>query len=185
MKKSELKEYIKSALSENATLTKDTIQKKYNEMFGKNPQTTFADVAKALNTTEQAITMALMGSGELFTNLYMKEAGEKTAFIDGNAVEYKDENELRKFVDNVDTKSVKTASGKKLKEDEEDGIDTSMDKVSKALTAVQKQLDQMFADFKSGKYTKDEYMDKRKALQAKRDKLNAALISFEEDEDEL
>jgi hypothetical protein len=43
----------------------------------------------------------------------------------------------------------------------------------------------MFADFKSGKYTKDEYMDKRKTLQAKRDKLNAALISFEEDENKL
>jgi hypothetical protein len=44
-------------LEEN--LTKDQIQKKYNEMFGKNPQTKFADVAKALNTTEQEIAAAL------------------------------------------------------------------------------------------------------------------------------
>ena len=46
-------------LEEN--LTKDQIQKKYNEMFGKNPQTKFADVAKALNTTEQEIAAALFG----------------------------------------------------------------------------------------------------------------------------
>ena len=61
MTRKELKEMIKKALKESTTLTKDTIEKKYNEMFGKNPQTTFADVAKALNTTEQAIAMALMG----------------------------------------------------------------------------------------------------------------------------
>ncbi len=70
-------------------------------------------------------------------------------------------------------------------EEEEEGIDVSMDKVSKALSAVQKKLDQMFADFKMGKMNKDEYMSKRKDLQAKRDKLNAALMSFEEDEDEI
>ena len=70
-------------------------------------------------------------------------------------------------------------------EEEEEGVDTSMDKVSKALSAVQKKLDQMFADFKMGKMDKDEYMSKRKELQAKRDKLNAALMSFEEDEDEI
>jgi hypothetical protein len=61
MTRKELKEIIRKTLQESTTLTKDTIEKKYNEMFGKNPQTTFADVAKALNTTEQAITMALMG----------------------------------------------------------------------------------------------------------------------------
>ena len=43
----------------NEAITADTIQKKYNEMFGKNPQTKFADVAKALNTTEQEIAAAL------------------------------------------------------------------------------------------------------------------------------
>ena len=50
---------IEGMLDENASPTKDTIQKKYNEMFGKNPQTTFADVAKALNTTEQDIASSL------------------------------------------------------------------------------------------------------------------------------
>jgi hypothetical protein len=70
MTRKELKEIIRKTLQESTTLTKDTIEKKYNEMFGKNPQTTFADVAKALNTTEQAIAMALMGG-----SLPMKEMG--------------------------------------------------------------------------------------------------------------
>jgi protocatechuate 3,4-dioxygenase beta subunit len=60
MTRKELKEIIRKTLQESTTLTKDTIQKKYSEMFGKNPQTTVADVAKALNTTEQTITRALM-----------------------------------------------------------------------------------------------------------------------------
>ena len=48
---------------EEAQLTPDIIQKKYNEMFGKNPSTTFADVVKALGVTESEITVALMGMG--------------------------------------------------------------------------------------------------------------------------
>ena len=40
-------------------ITADMIQKKYNEMFGKNPQTTFTDVAKALGTTEQEVAAVL------------------------------------------------------------------------------------------------------------------------------
>jgi polyhydroxyalkanoate synthesis regulator phasin len=40
-------------------VTPDQIQKKYNEMFGKNPNTKFADVAKALGTTEQEVMMVL------------------------------------------------------------------------------------------------------------------------------
>ena len=43
----------------NEAITADMIQKKYNEMFGKNPQTTFADVAKALGTTEQEVAAVL------------------------------------------------------------------------------------------------------------------------------
>jgi hypothetical protein len=179
MKKSELKEYIKASLSENTTLTKDTIHKKYNEMFGKNPQTTFADVAKALGTTEQAIAMALMGGSlpmeeDMSADRAATDAKKKAIDAEIKALQAK-KAEL----------SRPTTPSPLAEEDEENGIDTSMDKVSKALTAAQKQLDQMFADFKSGKYTKDEYMDKRKTLQAKRDKLNAALISFEEDENKL
>ena len=40
-------------------VTSDQIQKKYNEMFGKNPNTKVADVAKALGTTEQEVMMVL------------------------------------------------------------------------------------------------------------------------------
>ena len=39
----------------------EDIKRKYNEMFGKNPSTKFADVAKALNRSEEEVTMALMG----------------------------------------------------------------------------------------------------------------------------
>jgi hypothetical protein len=61
-------EYLKmqdfpDAISENAT--PDQIQKKYNEMFGRNPQTTFADVAKALGISEDEVNFALMGGGNL------------------------------------------------------------------------------------------------------------------------
>jgi hypothetical protein len=51
-----------SNLNENIKPTADIIQKTYNEMFGKNPQTTFADVAKALNTTEQDIALSLFSA---------------------------------------------------------------------------------------------------------------------------
>lgn len=44
-----------------ASLDPEDIKRKYNEMFGKNPSTKFADVAKALNRSEEEVTMALMG----------------------------------------------------------------------------------------------------------------------------
>jgi hypothetical protein len=49
---------VKKNLAE-ANITSKQIQDKYNEMFGKNPQTTFADVAKALGVSEQEIAAAL------------------------------------------------------------------------------------------------------------------------------
>ena len=49
--------------------------------------------------------------------LVLSEA-EKTAFINGQPAEYTDEKELQKFKDNQDVKSIKTATGKKLKEQE-------------------------------------------------------------------
>jgi hypothetical protein len=62
-------------LEEN--LTKDQIQKKYNEMFGKNPQTKFADVAKALNTTEQEIAAALFSLPMLEADKDYYDAAER------------------------------------------------------------------------------------------------------------
>jgi hypothetical protein len=44
-----------------ASLKPEDIQRKYNEMFGKNPSTKFADVAKALGRPEEEVTMAFMG----------------------------------------------------------------------------------------------------------------------------
>ena len=61
---------------------------------------------------------------ELIKESYQKllAEAEKTAYINGNPVEYRDEDELDKFKDNQDVKSIKTASGKKLKEKHPDDI---------------------------------------------------------------
>jgi len=48
--------------------------------------------------------------------LVLSEA-EKTAFVNGQATEYTDEKELQKLKDNQDVKSIKTAGGKKIKEE--------------------------------------------------------------------
>ena len=47
---------------DEANVTSKQIQDKYNEMFGKNPQTTFTDVAKALGISEPEIAAALFMS---------------------------------------------------------------------------------------------------------------------------
>ena len=51
--------YNESKIAENTKVTKDQIRKKYNEMVSKNSQTTFADLAKALNITDGEIAAAL------------------------------------------------------------------------------------------------------------------------------
>jgi hypothetical protein len=58
MKKIRIVKESKKNLTE-ANVTPKQIQDKYNEMFGKNPQTTFSDVAKALGVSEQDIAAAL------------------------------------------------------------------------------------------------------------------------------
>jgi DNA-binding Lrp family transcriptional regulator len=58
MKKVRIVKESKKNLTE-ANVTPKQIQDKYNEMFGKNPQTTFSDVAKALGVSEQDIAVAL------------------------------------------------------------------------------------------------------------------------------
>lgn len=45
------------------------------------------------------------------------ESGEKTAFVNSKAVEYRDEKELQDLRDNPDIKSISTAQGKKIKEE--------------------------------------------------------------------
>jgi hypothetical protein len=54
-----------------SNVTRDQISRKYNEMYGKNPNTTAADVAKALGITEQEVMMVILtpttyGSDKLF-----------------------------------------------------------------------------------------------------------------------
>ncbi len=48
----------------------------------------------------------------------LTEAGEKTAFINNVPTEYRDPKDLEKFKDNPDVVSIKTASGKVVKEDQ-------------------------------------------------------------------
>jgi hypothetical protein len=62
------------SIDENAP-TKDAIQRKYNEMFGKNPNTKISDVAKALGASEENTTMALMGID--LSQMKLEEAEEE------------------------------------------------------------------------------------------------------------
>jgi hypothetical protein len=62
------------SINENAP-NKDAIQRKYNEMFGKNPNTKISDVAKALGTSEENATMALMGID--LSQMKLEEAEEE------------------------------------------------------------------------------------------------------------
>jgi hypothetical protein len=61
----DFRNYIADKSLEEGQLTSDIIKKKYNEMYGRNPSTTFADVAKALNASESEIAMAMMGMPSL------------------------------------------------------------------------------------------------------------------------
>jgi len=59
--------------------TDKEIQAKYNEMFGRNPQTKFADVAKALGISEDEVNMALRSMTPSGMSMPMREAkDEKT-----------------------------------------------------------------------------------------------------------
>ena len=50
-------------------------------------------------------------------NKNLKEAGEKTAFVNSKAVQYTDERELMDLKDNPDVKTITTAAGKRIKEE--------------------------------------------------------------------
>jgi hypothetical protein len=71
------KEELNVTLTETSVTAKQ-IQDKYNEMFGRNPQTTFADVAKALGISESEIAIALF-SPDLSKNL-REDDGDDAAF---------------------------------------------------------------------------------------------------------
>lgn len=107
MKLSELKKQIKDniyeILSENTTPTVDTIQKTYNEMFGKNPQTTFADVAKKLNVDDITVEKALRSGGSYGSFGKMFESDDEDKEPTKDELEKKDSittasNKLQKLV---------------------------------------------------------------------------------------
>ena len=63
-------------LAELNSSNSEKIQTKYNEMFGKNPQTTFADVAKALNLPSEEVENVLRMNSTMFEN-ELEEAKKK------------------------------------------------------------------------------------------------------------
>ena len=63
--RAKIKEMIVTEL-EGESSNNEKIKTKYNEMFGKNPQTTFKDVAKALNLPEDEVGMVLQGGDFMF-----------------------------------------------------------------------------------------------------------------------
>jgi hypothetical protein len=71
--KDEIREMI---LAELNSSNSEKIQTKYNEMFGKNPQTTFADVAKALNLPSEEVENVLRMNSTMFEN-ELEEAKKK------------------------------------------------------------------------------------------------------------
>jgi chromosome segregation ATPase len=182
MKKSQLKEFIKSSLMNEKTLDEARISPDNRVTYLEQTLDYVWNMGKGNNTIDfKFLAQSLIN--DMFDEESLGEAEdtqlEKTAKDAAIKAEQAKIKAAQEKITNLN-KGLQNEN-----EDEEEGIDVSMDKVSKALSAVQKKLDQMFADFKMGKMNKDEYMSKRKDLQAKRDKLNAALMSFEEDEDEI
>lgn len=65
---------------------------------------------------------------------------EKTAFVNNTAVEYSDEEELKKLKNNADVDTIKTASGKHIKEDIQFSLDETKAIAKKVGQAVAKAL---------------------------------------------
>ena len=66
----------------------------------------------------------------------------------------------------TDTNTLDTAKG---------GTDNSMNKAHQALIKLGKEMEKLLADYKAQRISKDVYVAKRKPLQAKRNKLEAAI----------
>ena len=73
-----------------------------------------------------AITQLQVMKEELENKLVILEQ-EKTAFVNGKAVEYEDEEELTVLKNNSDVDSIKTAKGKKIKEAIKENIQISIE----------------------------------------------------------
>jgi threonyl-tRNA synthetase len=72
----------------------------------------------------------------------LNEAGEKTAFVNGKAIDYKDESELNSIKDNSDIKTITTASGKKIKENK-DSLSVIMDKLKETKRQIKTLYNQL------------------------------------------
>ena len=58
-----------------------------------------------------------------------------------------------------------------------------LNEAAKMLSKIQKRLDEMLAEYKSGKLSKEKYINERKKLQKYRDTLNTEIMGFNEYED--
>ena len=110
--KAKIKEMIVAELEEGSS-NSEKIRTKYNEMFGKNPQTTFKDVAKALNLPEDEVEMALQ-SGDFMGGHSMFEIDE----IDLNITKSADSSDYQSQYEGEDPEKI---------EYEEDNYDYSND----------------------------------------------------------
>jgi hypothetical protein len=81
-------------IKEGIDIKDEDIVKKYNEMFGKNPQTKFSDVAKALNIPEYQVQSALQTSS--MPNFESKKQYTKNDVIQ-NLKEWLQENITREY----------------------------------------------------------------------------------------
>jgi hypothetical protein len=82
-------------IKEGIDIKDEDIVKKYNEMFGKNPQTKFSDVAKALNIPEERVEIALR-SAVAMPNFESKKQYTKKDVIQ-NLKEWLQENVTREY----------------------------------------------------------------------------------------
>jgi hypothetical protein len=108
MKKSELRQLIKEEITK--TLTENSYELNELEESIENAIKTYIDDESVL----EDIAYMLLNFHNLINREYLNEA--KTAFINGRATEYEKDEDLNKFKDNSDVKSITTAAGKKIKE---------------------------------------------------------------------
>jgi hypothetical protein len=92
---------------------------------------------------------------------------------------------FKKFFPQADSEMVKSSMLKEVESDFEDefaldqskgGVDNSLNKIYKQLFKVQQDMTKLFNDYRDGIITKDQYVAKRKPLQALRTKLENDLL---------
>jgi hypothetical protein len=186
MKKIRIVKESKKNLTES-NITPEQIQKKYNEMFGKNPQTTFADVAKALGISDQEIAIAL------FTPAKLRELGPAAQQMAGNPEEEKasrmfmirrkKDNDEDAEIEAMIAKAEEEESGKYTKFDDFEGGLSESDKEDVAKKAVEKlskeELDALWKAWeKRGEKTFAGILPAGSEIDMKRNKLKEVIKSL-------